>query len=325
VRVEPGRTLALAALLATLACARGEERSAAPSVERPAAVVAGRPVPREWVLAAQRSEGGEVDAALQQAVATATLGELARRRGWGRETVPPAQRRSVLVRTLLERRVEVAEPPTEQDRADLERAFREHETWFVHPELRTVEHLVIVLDPSGGRGGRGQESLPPETWEAARKMLAGILPLARGAGSAEAFAGLQPVLERRWREAWTASGGEPRKMPQARTESIGPFDLQGPYDPAFVAAAFALPQEGDVSPLVRTTFGWHLLYLRELQPPRSESLEQALPEVLERSRTLIESQRAAGMVREASGRLGVQVHPELLPLTIREAREAPAR
>jgi hypothetical protein len=315
------------AALALVSCARETERPAPPVVERPAAAVAGEPVPREWVSAAARTYGLEVEEALGRAVEVTVLGRLARERGIDRWTTLAGERRSVLVRALLAREVELADPPTERDRAELARTYGEHRSWFVHPEIRTVEHLAIVLDETGGRGGgpRGYEPAPAEAWEEARQVLARFRVLASGAETPEAFAALQPVLDRRWRERWLAAGRAERGRPRAAQEKIGPFDRQGPFDPAFVAAAFALAEAGALSQPVQTAYGWHLLYLREVSPARDDPFEAAVGEVRERAETGIEAQRAAGIVREASGRRGVRVHPELLSLTQRGGREDSGR
>jgi len=323
-RPRPGvRSAAWIAVVLAAACGRGEERRAAPPVERPAAIVGGEPVPMDWVRVAAAEEGLGPEEALGRAVEVAAMGRLARDRGLDRLASVATEGRSALVRVLLAREAEIADPPSERDRAELLRTYREHETWFVHPEIRTVEHLAIILDETGGRGGRPRGPAATEAeWDQAREVAAALLPLAQGAESAEAFAALRPVLEQRWRERWRAAGGDEGAMPRVAEERIGPFDREGGYDPAFLAAAFALAAEGATSEPVRTAYGWHLLHLREVSPARNVPFEEAIPELLLKAKTAIETQRAAGIVREASGRLGVQVHPELLSLTQQEGAEA---
>jgi hypothetical protein len=45
-------------------------------------------------------------------------------------------------------------------------------------------------------------------------------------------------------------------------------------DPSFVAAAFALPAAGSISPVVETPFGWHVLRLIDRAAPDRDSIEQ---------------------------------------------------
>ena len=309
---KDGRRLIVALLLATAACARGE-RSAA-NAGAAAAVVGGRPVPVEWVAAAARP-GGDVGAALRQVVETAALGELARRRGEDRARWFERERRALLVRQLLRREVAVKDPPDARDLEEFRASYGRIRDWFVRPEIRTVAHLVIVLaNPSAGRA-----PAEPAAWEAARRAVEDLVPLARGAASAEAFEALRPVLEIRLRREWAAAGLPEAERPEVRTERIGPFDRQGPYDEAFLAASFGLPAAGAVSDPVRSAFGWHLLYLAEVLPPRNASFEEALPEMLERGRATMEFRRVEALRDKVRRRHPVQARAERLPLTMGEA------
>jgi hypothetical protein len=152
------------------------------------------------------------------------------------------------VRRLLRREVGVADPPSERDRADLRRSYDEFRNWWVRPEIRTAEHLAIVVAEAGGNPAAATApALPADAWDIAREVVEGLAPLARGAVSEEAFRGLQPVLQRRLAERWKAAGHDASRMPRMVAETIGPFDRLGPYDPAFREATFALAAAGAVS------------------------------------------------------------------------------
>ena len=319
-----GRWIVLPALLAA-GCARGGAEAPA-KVERPAAIVGGRPMPREWVAAAARKDGLGLDEALSRAVETAALGQLARARGLERLSSVRSDRRALLVRRLLRREVEVADPPSERDRADLRRSYDEFRNWWVRPEIRTAEHLAIVVSEAGGNpGAAAAPALPADAWDIAREVVEGLAPLARGAVSMEAFRGLQPVLQRRLAERWRAAGHDASRMPRAVGETIGPFDRLGPYDPAFREATFALPAPGAVSAPVRTAFGWHLLYLAEVLPAREATFDDALPELLERNKVPLEAQRVQALADAARARFQAVARPELLRLTVRDAEGAAQR
>jgi len=293
------------------ACGRGKHSAPeAGLTARAAAVVGGRPVPVEWVAAAAR-HGGGVEAGLRRAVETAALGELARRRGEDRARWFERERRALLVRRLLRREVAVKDPPDARDLEEFRASYGRIRDWFVRPEIRTVEHLVIVLaNPPAGRA-----PAEPAAWEAARRAVEELAPLARGAVSAEAFRALRPMLEIRLRREWAAAGLPEAELPEVRTERIGPFDRQGPYDEAFLAASFGLPEAGAVSEPVRSAFGWHLLFLVEVLSPRNASFEEALPEMLERGRATMEFRRTEALRDGVQRRHPVRARPELLPWT----------
>lgn len=296
------------------ACAREERPAEAPS-GAVAATVGGRPVPVEWVAVAAAHNGGDLTAGLRRAVEVAALGALARARGEDRTRRFERERRALLVRLLLRREVAVRNPPGARDLEEFRASYERIRNWFVRPEIRTVDHLVIVLaNPQAG--GAAAEA---PAWDAARRAVEALEPLARGAESAEAFQALRPVLEGRLRREWAAAGLAAAEVPEVRVERIGPFDRQGPYDEAFLAASFDLAAPGAVSEPVRSAFGWHLLYLVEALPPRNASFEEALPEMLERGRAAMESRRAEAQREEAHRRHPVRARPELLPLTMGEA------
>ena len=53
-------------------------------------------------------------------------------------------------------------------------------------------------------------------------------------------------------------------------ERLEPFSADGHFDSSFIAAAFELRSAGDISPVVETQFGWHVVYLVGRDPLRDE-------------------------------------------------------
>jgi hypothetical protein len=270
----------------------------------------------EWVAAAARGEGADVGRALARTVEVAALAHLAREAGLDRLASLRDEARDLLVRLYLRREAEIADPPGERDLRDLRRLYDERVTYFVHPELRTVEHLVVVLAERGRRGASAP-SFAPEDWEAMRAVVRDFMPLVRGASSGTAFAALRETLERRVKERWKAAGAAGgRPAPRVVQERIGPVDRESAYDPAFLAAAFSLQRLGDVAGPVRTAFGWHVVFLSRLEPPRRVPFESALPEILEKGGPNLEASRAVSLVQAARTRRGARSHPDRLDLTM---------
>jgi peptidyl-prolyl cis-trans isomerase C len=70
------------------------------------------------------------------------------------------------------------------------------------------------------------------------------------------------------------------------------FIVASQVDPAFAAAAFALKTTGELSPVTKSAFGYHVIQLQGRQPAAQRSFDQARKEIMAEIRqALIESER----------------------------------
>ena len=77
---------------------------------------------------------------------------------------------------------------------------------------------------------------------------------------------------------------------QTPYSAVGVMVEAGKDDPALVEQAFALTDEGDLSPVFRTQAGYYVLRLREQQPASTLSLDEARTQIVEALR--VENERA---------------------------------
>jgi parvulin-like peptidyl-prolyl isomerase len=84
----------------------------------------------------------------------------------------------------------------------------------------------------------------------------------------------------------------------------------GTEDPELVEQAFTLSQEGDLSPVIPTEKGYYVLRLREQQPARQLSFEEARPQAL----AAIQAQNESAWFEQNADRTLFTIHGERLTL-----------
>jgi peptidyl-prolyl cis-trans isomerase C len=163
---------------------------------------------------------------------------------------------------------------------ELEAYYRENERRLTLPEQVRVRHILLVWKPLGTRDDRA----------AIREQMEPILERAR---AGEDFA----ELAREYSEdsATAANGGD-----------TGLF-YRGQMVPAFEKVAFSL-EPGEVSDIVETPFGVHILRLEE----RKQARLLPLPEVREQLRDHIRGENAEKAVESEIARLREAAEIEIL-------------
>jgi parvulin-like peptidyl-prolyl isomerase len=165
---------------------------------------------------------------------------------------------------------------------ELETYYRANEYRLTLPEEVRVRHILLTWKPLGTTDDRAT----------LRRQMQGILEQARaGADFAE-------LARERSEDSTSGYGGDTG------------FFHRGQMVPAFEEVAFAL-QPGEISDIVETPFGLHILRLEE----RREARLLPLQEVREQLRDYLRQQRMAAAVQQEIERLKAQAEiQELIPL-----------
>lgn len=233
--------------------------AAAPADPRLAEVVAtvdGRPIRVADVEAQLRAAGGTPRAALEALIdAEAAASEAARRGLASDPEVIEAERRE-LARRYLQLGFEREVTPANVTEDELRHAYEKNRWKLVHGEVRRTYHILAQVGTAEG----------PEKRAIARARAEEVARRARKVTSAAEFQALGPALS-----------------DQALTLRVEPFGTErsGQAVKEFADAAFALGRPGDVSGVVETQFGYHVIYLDEIVAPENITYEQALPRLRE--------------------------------------------
>lgn len=197
----------------------------------------------------------------------------------------------------LKRTFEVEATPATIPLAFLQKVYERNTGFYQHPELRAADHILVAA-PGFVRPAEGDQE------NAARALverIAGDLA-ERPPKDAADFRGRVDL----WRNDAKAAGLE------IKAETLQTFARAGVFDPTFSAAAFAIPAVGDISPLVDTRYGFHLIRLEQIVPAKDVGFEAARPEIAER---MLSEYRAMEFRKRTDALLqaaGLAVDPSLL-------------
>lgn len=254
------RALVLLSSLAVASCAPAGDAPTqrASSLDGQVAEIAGQSVSPAEVAAVARAQKVSPARALEIIVAEARLARAADERGLGDRPEAKVERRAALAAAVLRgiKRESESSPPTAEELAEIRRA---HWTELDRPEALQVVHVVAQAAPDHPRRADAKAI--------GEKLLAAV----RGATSPDDFR--------------TRASAVPGFGVEITVEAIGPFvkdgrivsDSDATLDLAFVQASFALEKPQDTSPLVASSFGFHVIMLVERLPPITIPDEQLLP------------------------------------------------
>ncbi len=223
-----------------------------PSIGAPVAQVGGDAITADDLRAVARVEGlTDPRAALERAITLRLMAREAARRGLDRDPIVADLARRAAVQSLLAHTVEQQVRPDTLPPQDMQTGMRIRGFELAHGELWRTFHVLVRVPPTATPEERAAMRTRAEAAHAALTALP------------------SPRTVDQFRAAATAA--LPGITP--RFEDLPPIDAQGRYangdmvEP-FARAATALERPGDVSDVVETPFGYHVILLVERQAPR---------------------------------------------------------
>lgn len=145
---------------------------------------------------------------------------------------------------------EQALPATQLSDQEIEQYYQMNPDKFSTPEQRQARHILLRSDPKDS----------PELQAAKRKKLEAILALAKAGKD------FSQLAKENSEDASGKNGGD-----------LG-FFSKGQVVPPFAETAFAL-KEGEISPIVETQFGLHLIKLEKIKPAQVTTLAAAREQI----------------------------------------------
>lgn len=168
---------------------------------------------------------------------------------------------------------------------ELAAAYEGRKKYFVHGDMAQVWHILVPSKPT----------LPDHT---ERRLLADRVQKAAAAT--------------RTLDAFKAVGKDFTQLdgsPLVVEEVIADMET---VEKNFVRAALALKQPGDVSPIVETEFGFHIIQLKQALPAQNRSLADATPELRDKLALDYRVRSFAKYVDELLRQHRIEKHDDLL-------------
>lgn len=249
--------------------------------------VDGHPITVADVQAAARAAGVSPRVALQRLQDEELLAAAAARAGIG-ETEGRRAARQAAVQRLLAEEVEAAVGPDAVDPAAIEAAFEESLERFERPERRSSVHLLARIPEDAPPGAEAEA----EAWIAARHREIAEAPDAEAAVLAYQT---RPPGDRTF---------------EVLAESVPALPRDGAADPAYLRALFSPEAEGLVDAPVRTSFGWHVVVVTEIEPRWEATREEALETLREERLASLRHARLTALLQRLAAESEIEVDPE---------------
>lgn len=260
-------------------------------LEGAAARVGGALIGNEQVARIASAQRISPAAARDLAIRDALFASEARARGLDADPSVQLAEEALLARVLVQEIAAAAEARGPVTDAELDEVTARHWAELDRPDAARTVHAVVTLKKGAPPDARAAALALAEAIRAAVSKASDVA----AAGPAPAPGGPEDAAVKAFRDAANAV---PRGDREVRVEALPPVVADGRvvsegggrFDEAYARAALQLARRGDVSPVVETPFGFHVLLLLERVPgrtvPREERRRMVRDEVMStRART----------------------------------------
>lgn len=241
------------------------------------AMVAGEEIPAAALerLVAD-SPGRTKEGLLDELVASIILYSEAESKGYAGGPEMALAHKQLMVQRMLRDKIEDLHRPDAVPAAEVRDYYEAHHDLFNQPELRRIDHLLVMPNPD--KTATGEEGKTPT---AVADLCDDVARQIR-----------EDIRSRHWQnvaaqELTEIKGEWADRLPKSivlhiDANMVSPREPSGPrtLDRDFLEAAFKLDR-GVLSQPVRTAFGTHLIVITEVIAARSTSLEEAEPTIRE--------------------------------------------
>jgi len=214
----------------------------------------------------------------------------ARRRGLENDPeVQEAMKRAMVQQLLFKEFDEKAPPVTPEE---VSAYYESHKAEFIQPARARYSHLLVPA-PQGSPERAAKKKRAQALWEKARK----LQPL-----DFDAFDAL--ITE--------ASGNPAAKPTEADTQLVTAEELKARLGQEVATAAGKLKQPGELSAVVESDKGFHLLKLTDVKPEKNQSLEAVTSQVRARIARERRDARVGKFTEELQARAGFRTDEAVL-------------
>jgi len=163
-------------------------------------------------------------------------------------------RKQAMVKALLSRVVQRIQPTKVSDK-ELKLFYKQNYRKYNRPERRRVSHIFWSM-PTGSK---------PEAWKKKKVTIEGVYNNIKNTNQKPR--GFVDMVKAHSEDETTKAGGGDLGYGIATQKG-------GKWEPKFSAAVFALKKVGDLSGIVKTSRGYHVIRLEEIVPPLTQTFSQ---------------------------------------------------